>query len=264
MMSWPKQWGFASLWLPLLLLGLLCTQDVSTFIVPRELPSILSIVYSNIPPIKKGTDSRLGFGFRLGEHADFQVMVELGPQKETRPIGEPSQDDQSFNKRQVSSSDQKALLRQLYRQQVKEEAKMLMTSTERNAASWLETWSNGMKPQKPQRPQKPKDQVKSRPVKESSLPQLQDPTSAMQQLQLLYKMATTSTSSTTGPPPEPSSPPPAPTFTGGSLNLGGPSGFKLPPPALSQDTNTLSNGNSEPVKSQSEITRELMDVSLDT
>ncbi|XP_020802243.1 uncharacterized protein LOC110179181 [Drosophila serrata] len=255
MMSWPKQWGFASLWLPLLLLGLLCTQDVSTFIVPRELPSILSIVYSNIPPIKKGTDSRLGFGFRLGEHADFQVMVELGPQKETRPIGEPSQDDQSFNKRQVSSSDQKALLRQLYRQQVKKEAEMLMTSTERNAASWLETWSNGMKPQKPQRP---KDKAKSRPVKESPTPQLQDPASAMQQLQLLYKMATSSTSTTTAPPSTPA-PAPAPTFTGGSLNLG----FKLPPPALSQDTNTLSSINSEPVKSPSEITRELMDVSLE-
>lgn len=200
-----------------------------------------------------GTDSRLGFGFRLGEHADFQVMVELGPQKETRPIGPASQDDQSFNKRQVSSSDQKALLRQLYRQQVKKEAESLMTSTERNAASWLETWSNGMKPQKPQ---KPKDQPKRRPVKESSAPQLQDPANAMQQLQMLYKMAT-STSSTTGPPP----PPPA--FTGGSLNLGGPSGFKLPPPALVQDENTLSS-NPEPVKSQSEITRELMDVSLDT
>ncbi|KAH8282442.1 hypothetical protein KR054_007752 [Drosophila jambulina] len=291
MMSWPKQWGFASLWLPLLLLGLLCTQDVSTFIVPRELPSLLSIVYSNIPPIKKGeptffpefyippflinqififntgTDSRLGFGFRLGEHADFQVMVELGPQKETRPIGEPSQDDQSFNKRQVSSSDQKALLRQLYRQQVNKEAEMLMTSTERNAASWLETWSNGMKPQRPQKPLKPKDQAKSRPVKESTTPQQQDPTSAMQQLQLLYKMATSSTSTSPAPSPAPTpaaTPTPPPTFTGDSFNLGGPSGFKLPPPALTQDTNSLSSSNPEPVKSPSEITRELMDVSLDS
>lgn len=48
---------------------------------------MLSLVYSNIPPIKKGTDSRFGFGFRLGEHADFQVLVELGPQKYTKPIG---------------------------------------------------------------------------------------------------------------------------------------------------------------------------------
>lgn len=34
-----------------------------------------------------GTDSRIGFGYRLGEHADFQVMFELGPQTNTRPIG---------------------------------------------------------------------------------------------------------------------------------------------------------------------------------
>ncbi|KAH8352090.1 hypothetical protein KR084_001911, partial [Drosophila pseudotakahashii] len=278
-MSWPKQWGYASLWLPLLI-GLLYTQNARAFIVPRELPSILSIVYSNIPPIKKGkmsctflskfetfikrnysiktgTDSRLGFGFRLGEHADFQVMVELGPQKETRPIGEPSQDDQSFNKRQVSQSDQKALARQLYRQQVKEEAERLMTSTERNGASWLEAWSNGLKPQKPK--PKSKDQVK-RPAKESSAanyqipPQPQDPSNAMQQLQLLYKMATSSSSTTTTTIP--------PLFKGGSLNLGAPSGFRLPPPALSQDTNTLSNPG--PLKSPSEITKELMDVSLET
>ncbi|XP_044315848.1 uncharacterized protein LOC108038962 [Drosophila rhopaloa] len=256
-MSWPKQWGYASLWLPLLI-GLLYTENASAFIVPRELPSILSIVYSNIPPIKKGTDSRLGFGFRLGEHADFQVMVELGPQKETRPIGEPNQDDQSFNKRQVSQSDQKALARQLYRQQVKKEAERLMTSTEKNAASWLETWSNGMKPQKP----KSKDQAR-RPVKEESSAashqytqpqsQSQDPSNAMQQLQLLYQMATSSSTTSTAAPPA---------FTGGSLNLGGPSGFKLPPPALSQDTNSLSNP--APLKSQSEITKELMDVSLGT
>lgn len=34
-----------------------------------------------------GTDSRIGIGFRLGEHADFQMLFELGPQTETEPIG---------------------------------------------------------------------------------------------------------------------------------------------------------------------------------
>lgn len=34
-----------------------------------------------------GTDSRIGFGYRLGEHADFQVVFELGPQTNTKPIG---------------------------------------------------------------------------------------------------------------------------------------------------------------------------------
>ncbi|XP_031782797.1 uncharacterized protein LOC100115352 [Nasonia vitripennis] len=67
----------------LLLLG----HCANSLIIPEELPTILSLIYSNIPPIKKGTDSRLGLGFRLGEHADFQVLLELGPQKETDPIG---------------------------------------------------------------------------------------------------------------------------------------------------------------------------------
>lgn len=54
-----------------------------------------------IPSVRviSGTDSRLGVGFRLGEHADFQVLVELGPQKETDPIGN---DVDSKRKRAVS------------------------------------------------------------------------------------------------------------------------------------------------------------------
>ncbi|XP_015171390.1 PREDICTED: uncharacterized protein LOC107063803 isoform X2 [Polistes dominula] len=63
------------------------TYHATSLIIPEELPTILSLIYSNIPPIKKGTDSRLGIGFRLGEHADFQVLLELGPQTDTDPIG---------------------------------------------------------------------------------------------------------------------------------------------------------------------------------
>ncbi|CAG9794400.1 unnamed protein product [Diatraea saccharalis] len=33
-----------------------------------------------------GTDSRVGFGFAFGNHADFQVMLELGPQTETKNL----------------------------------------------------------------------------------------------------------------------------------------------------------------------------------
>ncbi|KYN40900.1 hypothetical protein ALC56_04791, partial [Trachymyrmex septentrionalis] len=66
--------------------------DVTSLIIPEELPTILSLIYSNISPIKKvkyiiRTDSRFGMGFRLGEHADFQILIELGPQTETDPIG---------------------------------------------------------------------------------------------------------------------------------------------------------------------------------
>ncbi|EEB15425.1 conserved hypothetical protein [Pediculus humanus corporis] len=31
-------------------------------------------------------DTRLGYGFRLGPHADFQTLVEIGPQLNTNPI----------------------------------------------------------------------------------------------------------------------------------------------------------------------------------
>ncbi|XP_020295041.1 uncharacterized protein LOC109860395, partial [Pseudomyrmex gracilis] len=61
-------------------------SDVISLIIPEELPTLLSLIYSNIPPIKKGTDSRLGVGFRLGEHADFQILIELGPQTETESL----------------------------------------------------------------------------------------------------------------------------------------------------------------------------------
>ncbi|KAF5301062.1 hypothetical protein FQA39_LY10881 [Lamprigera yunnana] len=57
-----------------------------SLIIPDEVPSLLSVIYSNIPTIKKGTDSRLGWGFRLGNRADFQVLVEIGPQLNTQPI----------------------------------------------------------------------------------------------------------------------------------------------------------------------------------
>ncbi|XP_069702795.1 uncharacterized protein snsl [Periplaneta americana] len=77
---------------------LLLISCVNTLIIPDELPSILSVIYSNIPPIKKGTDSRMGVGFRLGNHADFQVLLELGPQSNTQAIG-PAAD--SKKRRQV-------------------------------------------------------------------------------------------------------------------------------------------------------------------
>lgn len=70
-----------------LLLLLIFYDHVTSLIIPEELPTILSLIYSNIPPIKKGTDSRVGVGFRLGEHADFQILFELGPQTDTNPIG---------------------------------------------------------------------------------------------------------------------------------------------------------------------------------
>ncbi|XP_072948653.1 uncharacterized protein snsl [Epargyreus clarus] len=66
-----------------LFLPFLLSLGGCSIIIPEELPSLLSVAYSNIPPIKKGTDSRVGFGFAFGNHADIQVMFELGPQTNT-------------------------------------------------------------------------------------------------------------------------------------------------------------------------------------
>lgn len=102
---------------------------LDAFIVPQEIPSLLSLVYSNIPPIKKGTDSRIGFGYRLGDHADFQVQFELGPQKETKAIGTGS-----TNKRNVDPIDEFKEKKLADRKKVKQQG-----------GSWLQNWFTGMK-----------------------------------------------------------------------------------------------------------------------
>lgn len=48
-----------------------------------------------------GTDSRVGFGFRLGPNADFQVLFELGPQQNTAPLGPDAGNAGSGSKREV-------------------------------------------------------------------------------------------------------------------------------------------------------------------
>ncbi|XP_046665128.1 uncharacterized protein LOC124357405 isoform X2 [Homalodisca vitripennis] len=40
-------------------------------------------------------DSRVGFGFRIGPNADAQVLVELGPQTNTTPLGANSEKRQT-------------------------------------------------------------------------------------------------------------------------------------------------------------------------
>jgi hypothetical protein len=51
--------------------------------------------------LSSGTDSRVGFGYRLGDHADFQVQFEIGPQKETKAIG-----TNTSNKRHVHPDEE--------------------------------------------------------------------------------------------------------------------------------------------------------------
>lgn len=72
----------------------------------------------------------MGFGFRLGEHADFQILLELGPQKETRPIGEnddSSHNENTFRKRNVNKQEL-------------EIQKKLEKSSNEESKKWLEKW----------------------------------------------------------------------------------------------------------------------------
>ncbi|XP_045508677.1 uncharacterized protein LOC123704368 [Colias croceus] len=101
-----------------------------SIIIPEELPSLLSVAYSNIPPIKKGTDSRVGFGFAFGNHADFQVMLELGPQTNTLPL--TGQAFPTNSKRQAPYPVKKVN---------KNKEKFLQT----DAGKYLQNWAQRMK-----------------------------------------------------------------------------------------------------------------------
>ncbi|XP_049536034.1 uncharacterized protein LOC125951321 [Anopheles darlingi] len=143
----------------ILVLAFNAVSLTNAFIVPEELPSILSLVYSNIPPIKKGTDSRIGFGFRLGEHADFQVQLELGPQLNTRPIGPGA----GSSKRYVDNDD--------YANSVRNPPR---------SSSWLEAWSKQTK----QRQQFNKDKLRDSLMPPAPIMN----EGAYNQLQQLYEM----------------------------------------------------------------------------
>uniref|UniRef100_A0A1I8Q2X4 Uncharacterized protein n=1 Tax=Stomoxys calcitrans TaxID=35570 RepID=A0A1I8Q2X4_STOCA len=241
--------------LTVLLLFLAQCPTTSSLIVPNEVPSILSLVYSNIPPIKKGTDSRLGFGFRLGEHADFQVMLELGPQKETRPIGDQD-NGSSFNKRQVSKSQQRAVQREAVK-------------AESQPTSWLEKWANQVN--NPATPKKKVTSVKVKPTKKqgtqkqvSDVPAVtmsqQMPAQALQQLQLLYKMATSTTEESAKQGINEGATTTSPITVAPSLDLQ--ERLKIiKAPANVDELQALMQKSQEQTKT--EITKELMNVSLD-
>ncbi|XP_063392272.1 uncharacterized protein LOC134677774 [Cydia fagiglandana] len=55
-------------------------------IVPEDVPMALIGIYGFSPPLRVGKDHRVGFGFKFGSHADFQVMYEFGPQMRTKPL----------------------------------------------------------------------------------------------------------------------------------------------------------------------------------
>lgn len=84
--------------------------------------------------MKKGTDSRVGFGFRLGDHADFQVLLELGPQTNTKPIGTNGGDSDNTFKRHVNSDDYNNI------QKDNIESDNETKLSQNDASKWLKNW----------------------------------------------------------------------------------------------------------------------------
>ncbi|XP_055683054.1 uncharacterized protein LOC129789946 [Lutzomyia longipalpis] len=120
---------------------LLVSSSTAHFVVPEEFASLLGVIFSTIPQIRKGTDSRVGFGYRLGEHADFQVLLELGPQKFTKPIGEGDQMTNTNSKRNVDPEDYNRVIKPT-----------------KTTSNWLMNWSqSAKKEQQLQHQEKPHD-----------------------------------------------------------------------------------------------------------
>ncbi|XP_059483601.1 uncharacterized protein LOC132201445 [Neocloeon triangulifer] len=124
-----------------LLVALLLTATAGIangLIIPEELPSILSIIYSNIPPIKNGFDTRFGVGFRLGQHADVQFLTEIGPQIETDRLGEPERRRSAIN----PPTPQEALYREMAKKQKLPEKQENADAVEDN---WLLRWKQNVR-----------------------------------------------------------------------------------------------------------------------
>lgn len=180
-----------------------------------------------------GTDARYGVGFRLGEHADFQVMVELGPQKETQPIGVAAS---STNKRQVDPQDFPVV--------VPPPKKAKVSNTP--GGKWISNWSINSK--KPEFDEKPKQKIMPF-IAQDSLKQLQ---------QLMY-------GSTDAPPPQLSS---EASYVGGDTIGTLPASildqrenkFKIVMPDLVRPG---SHNEVRNTKSKAKITADLMDVDFD-
>ncbi|KAF7987922.1 hypothetical protein HCN44_003785 [Aphidius gifuensis] len=127
----------------LFIFGFILNNYINCLIIPEEVPTILSLIYSNIPPIKKGTDSRVGVGFRLGEHADFQVMLELGPQKETEKFG--NTDTMKGELGTLAKNIAKYNIYKMKQTQVKSQDKHHQINDEKDTSNnWLIKWSKEM------------------------------------------------------------------------------------------------------------------------
>lgn len=180
----------------------------------------------------------------------------MGPQKDTQPLGNQDSDN-SLSKRQLSKQEQRKAFQQQQKKRWHE-----MTSTERTATNWLESWSQDLKTNSNNK--KPtKKHTQTQNDKMALMPTMPVmPEFALKQLQLLHKMATTTSTTTTTTTSTTSSTTTTPKpFSGGPLNLGGPAGFTLRPVEVQQPSQLLELIS--PRKTKAAITAELMDVSLD-
>ncbi|XP_059056705.1 uncharacterized protein LOC131850486 [Achroia grisella] len=67
----------------------LLTESI-ILVVPEDVPAGFATIFGFSPRLKFGNDQRAGFGFRFGNHADFQLMYEFGPQLLTKPLPKTS------------------------------------------------------------------------------------------------------------------------------------------------------------------------------
>lgn len=143
--------------------ALACLRFSTALIIPDEVPTLLSLIYSNIPTLKKGTDSRLGWGFRFGDRADFQVLLELGPQKDTQPLA--NQGD-SANKRAAAHTLANALYAQSLRNKEQEQKQQRQpTISDTKGGEFIKQWSDDFnQPQQQPAVNEPPKQV---PVEEA-------------------------------------------------------------------------------------------------
>ncbi|KAM3955514.1 uncharacterized protein ACR2FA_010584 [Aphomia sociella] len=61
-------------------------SDGIILVVPEDVPAGFAAIYGFSPKLKIGNDHRFGFGFQFGNHADFQLLYDLGPQLRPKPL----------------------------------------------------------------------------------------------------------------------------------------------------------------------------------
>lgn len=132
--------------------------------------------------MKKGTDSRVGFGFRLGDHADFQVLLELGPQTNTKPIGTNNGDSDNTFKRQVNPDD----YNNIQKDSIGKE-NTPSKSTQNDASKWLKNWYKDTSRKKNEALQETSTNTPKEMSSVKTVPIISQ--SSLTQLQQLYKWA---------------------------------------------------------------------------